>query len=168
MWRIGYIFFGREAARRNDDPGPGGDDQGAAGASERGAESLDGVPVYLTISRPLREVVDEGCVNHAFAGTGAGGEALCIRQIAPMRLYPPLRQLFCGVIAARQSEHLMARVDEFLNNGRTDKACRTCDEDTHYDFSFTRFMTTAAFAARLSSRWGLRKYDPARESVLSS
>jgi hypothetical protein len=33
----------------------------------------------------------------------------------------------------------MARVDEFLNNGRTDKAGTTGDENTHYDFSFTSF-----------------------------
>jgi hypothetical protein len=29
----------------------------------------------------------------------------------------------------------MARVDEFLNNSRTDKACSTSDEDTHLDSS---------------------------------
>jgi hypothetical protein len=33
----------------------------------------------------------------------------------------------------------MARVNELLNNGRTDKACSTSDENTHDDFSFTSF-----------------------------
>src|SRR5580704_13662074 len=44
----GHIFFGSEAATRKK-PGPRGDDQGAVRASERRAESLNGVPVCLTV-----------------------------------------------------------------------------------------------------------------------
>jgi len=38
-------------------------------------------------------------------------------------------------IRASKAEHLMARADEFLNDGRTDKACSTCDKDTHRHLS---------------------------------
>src|SRR5882762_1045569 len=65
MRGIDGIFFGREAARCDDDRSTGGDDQGAVRANERGAKSLDGAPIYLTVSRPLREVVIKGGVNHA-------------------------------------------------------------------------------------------------------
>src|SRR5882762_8807529 len=65
MRGIGCIFFGRKAALRDDDRGPRGDDQGSLRANQRGADSLDGAPIYLTVRRPLREVVDEGGVNDA-------------------------------------------------------------------------------------------------------
>ena len=42
-------------------------------------------------------------------------------------------------IRASETEHLMARADELLNNGGTDKACSTGDEDTHRNFSLTSF-----------------------------
>ncbi len=34
-------------------------------------------------------------------------------------------------IRAGKADHLVARADEFLNNGRPDKPGRTGDEDTH-------------------------------------
>ena len=52
-------LFDCEATWRKE-RGPGGDDQGAVGASERGAESLEGVPVRLGGGRIGGEVVDEG------------------------------------------------------------------------------------------------------------
>lgn len=30
-----------------------------------------------------------------------------------------------------EAEHLMTRIEEFLNDGRADEACSTCDKDTH-------------------------------------
>ena len=56
-------------------------------------------------------------------------------------------------IAASQSEHLMARAHEFLNNGRTDKTCSTSDEDTHLELLLLlHFMTVTASAAPFFSR----------------
>ena len=52
-------LFDCEATWRKE-RGPGGDDQVAVGASERGAESLEGVPVRLGGGRLGGEVVDEG------------------------------------------------------------------------------------------------------------
>ena len=48
----GHVLFGREAPGRSE-RGAGGDHQRAAGACEHAAESLDGAPVHLTISREL-------------------------------------------------------------------------------------------------------------------
>jgi hypothetical protein len=39
-------------------------------------------------------------------------------------------------VRPRQSEHLMTRVDEFRNYGRSDKARSSCKKDTHVVFSF--------------------------------
>jgi hypothetical protein len=50
----------------------------------------------------------------------------------------------CG-LRASQGEHLMARADQFLNNGRTDKACSTCYEYTHHNSPFFHSMTIANF-----------------------
>jgi hypothetical protein len=40
-----------------------------------------------------------------------------------------------GRIRASEAEHLMARADEFLNDGRADEACSTRYEYTHVWFS---------------------------------
>jgi hypothetical protein len=60
----GRIVFGQDAARR-EERDPGGDDQGAVGTGQHGAESLDGAAVYLTVLNEFREVVDECSVDHA-------------------------------------------------------------------------------------------------------
>ena len=41
-----------------------------------------------------------------------------------------------ALLGTRHSEHLMTRVDEFRNNGGTDKACSPCNKDTHAVFPF--------------------------------
>jgi hypothetical protein len=54
-------------------------------------------------------------------------------------------------IRTRQPYHLMARLDQFLNNCRTDKACSTGNEYTHYDFSFA-FILSVEMTTRAPAR----------------
>jgi hypothetical protein len=83
--------------------------------------------------------MDETGVNHAVRGGGSTPQAVQILEIAAMRLSAGGDKRFGGRVRASETEHLMARVDEFLNNGGTDKTCGAGDEDTHRDFSLTSF-----------------------------
>ena len=130
--------LGRQAARRNE-RGPRGDDQGAVGAGERGAESLDGAPVYLAVLLEFREVVDEGGINHAIRHGRSAAQAFQVLKIAPMDLDAGGDERLGARIGASKTEHLMARANELLNNGGTDKACGASDESTHHDLSLNSF-----------------------------
>ena len=105
-----------------EQPGPGGDDQGAVGARERGAERLDGAPIDLAVLLELREVVDEGGVDHAIRHGRAAAQAFQVFEVASMHLGTGGDERLGARIRASEAEHLMARVDELLNDGRTDKA----------------------------------------------
>jgi hypothetical protein len=74
------------ARRAVPEPGTGGDDQEALGASERGAESLDGSPIYLADFLEFREVVDKSGVNHAIRHGCSTAQAFQVFQIASMHL----------------------------------------------------------------------------------
>jgi hypothetical protein len=41
------------------------------------------------------------------------------------------------ILRSRQSEYLMAAIDEFLGNGGTQKAGRTGNKNTHDELAFT-------------------------------
>jgi len=79
----GQVFFGRKASWRNE-RGPGCDDQGTVGSSERRGESLNGVPIRFADFFEFREVMDETGVNHAIRGGGSTPEAVRILRITPM------------------------------------------------------------------------------------
>jgi hypothetical protein len=70
---------------------------------------------------------------------GCGSSAaktLQVFQIASMDLGAGSNEGAGPLIAARETEHLVAGVDQFTDCGRTNKACRACDEDTHRSNSF--------------------------------
>ena len=48
-----------------------------------------------------------------------------------MHLGTSLNEKLRARIRPRKTEHLMARVDQLRNKGRTDKACSSCNKDTH-------------------------------------
>ncbi len=107
------MFFRRGLTWRSaPHAGSGGDDQGAVRSGERGAESLDGAPVPLANLHELREVVVEGGVDHAVRLGRPAAQTLQVFQIPSMNLGPAASR-----IRPSQSEHLMAIVDEFRNNG---------------------------------------------------
>ena len=123
------VFFGCEAARR-DDGGPGGDDQGAVRASERGTESLDGAPIRFTVRRVFREVVDEGRVNHALASPGARGEALKILKRTTMDISSCRCKGRGSRIRPSQAKYLVSRGDQFSDDGGTDESRRAGNKVT--------------------------------------
>jgi hypothetical protein len=70
-------------------------------------------------------------------GGGSTAQAVEILQVTAMDLRTSSGKRRGCRIGASEAEHLMARLHDLLNNSRTDKACSTRDEDTHYDFSFS-------------------------------
>ena len=79
-------MFDGEAAWRKEEPGSGGDDQEAIRASERGAESLDGMPICLAVSHEFREIVVEGGMNHGIGHRCTTAQAFQISKITSMDL----------------------------------------------------------------------------------
>ena len=69
-------------------------------------------------------------------------------KFPPVHLDSQPRQGIGGTVAARQSAHLMARVNRLPNNDRTYKARSAGDEDTHKPL-LLHFMAKTAFAAAL-------------------
>ena len=80
-----HILFRHDGAF-HEERGPR--NQIASRASEHGAQSLDGAPVYLAVLFELREVVDEGSVNHCIRVGCSTAQALDVLKIASMRLVP--------------------------------------------------------------------------------
>jgi hypothetical protein len=111
--------------------GPGRDDQGLAGALQGPRHRLDHPPVRLDIGLELREVVDEGRVDHAVARLGAGDDAGYVGQLTAMDLDAEARQGVGAGVAPRQSEHLMARRQELGQDRRADETRGACQENTH-------------------------------------
>src|SRR5579859_8223668 len=70
------------------DPDGRGDDKGAVGVGQRGAESLNGLPVSLSAGAVVRVVVDERDMNHAVRSGGASAQAFKIIQRTAMHLRP--------------------------------------------------------------------------------
>jgi hypothetical protein len=80
--------------------------------------------------------VDEGRVDHTIRSDRSAAQALEIFQRTAMYIGSCSGNGRRSRTRASQGEHLMPRVDQFPNNGRTDKTCSTCYEYTHHDFSF--------------------------------
>ena len=127
---IGRVFFSTDAALR-EEPGRGGDDEGSAGTSERGAERLDRELVGFAGSGDVREVMNEGRVDDAIRASRSTSQALGILERPSMHFGAGSGKRLGGRIRASQAEHLMARADEFLNDRSSDEACGSCDEHTH-------------------------------------
>jgi hypothetical protein len=130
--RSRHILFDREPTRRKE-AGPGGDDQRTLRAGERGAERLDDTPVRLAVGLESREVVDEGRVNDGIRPGCCTAEAFKVFKIASMHLRSGGEDSVGGSMRAGKTEHLMARINQLPHYGRTDKARRPGDEDTHIE-----------------------------------
>jgi hypothetical protein len=96
--------------------------------------------------------MDETGVNHPVRGGGSAAQAVQILKIASMRLSAGGEQRLGGRIRASKTKHLMARVDEFRNNGGADKSCGAGDENTHGDFSSSSFHGRVREPCRRSDR----------------
>src|SRR5579872_267118 len=121
--------------------GSGGDHDGSVRSPERISESFDGAPVLVTDLRELREIVSEcavieSAVNHPIRFGRPGAQAFQVFKIPSMHLGAGGNERPSTSVRPRQSKYLMARFDEFRNNGRTDKAGSPSEKDTHIFFSF--------------------------------
>src|SRR5580692_3800277 len=75
--------------------------------------------------------MDESGVNHSIRRGGSTPQAGQILKIATMDLGTSGGKRLGSRIRASEAENLMARFDEFCNDGRADESCRTSDEYTH-------------------------------------
>jgi hypothetical protein len=114
----------------------GGDEQRSVGADERRGQGLYGAPVHLANFLELRKVVNDGCMDHAVRHGCALARAFEIIKIAAMRLGARGQKRPGAGIRARKAQHLMTRVNELWNDGRTDKARSSCNKNPHPLFSF--------------------------------
>jgi hypothetical protein len=128
--RAGQVFFRRRAIPSQMRHSRG-DEQGAIRAFEHSAKRLDGAAVHLAVLREFREIMIECSVDHPICGSSAIAQAWQIVEIAAMRLRAENGKRFRRRVRADKTKHLMARLDEFLHDGRADKACGTGNEDTH-------------------------------------
>jgi hypothetical protein len=126
------VFFGRDAARRQQRE-PGGNDQRAARAGEFSAERLNGALVDGATLYELREIVNKGGVDHAVRHGGAVAQAFQVVKIASLDLGASRGERLGALIRAGEADHLMASVDELPNDARADKARSARDEDTHWN-----------------------------------
>ena len=137
MGDVRGILFCRRAARRTVcHARPGGDEQRPVGAGQRRAQGLNDAPVYLANFLELREIVNEGSVDHAVRHGRALAQAFEVIKIAAMHLSARGHKRLGAGLRAREAQHLMARVNELWNDGGTDKAGSSGDKDTHILFSF--------------------------------
>src|SRR5882724_4366172 len=134
--RIGRISFRCQGALALKEQGPGSDDQRALRTRERNSQCLNGAPILLGGRRVVREVVDKGHVDDPVSGGRSTAQALNIFQRTAMYIGS------CGDngrgsnLRASQGEHPMPRLDQFLNNCRTDKPC--CSRNKYLHVSLLR------------------------------
>jgi hypothetical protein len=137
------MVFGRALAQSSvPHSRSGGDHQGAVRSPERVSESFDGAPVFFTDLKELREVVSAECaviestVNHPIRLGCSAAQTIRVFKTSPMHLGSRGNERLGTGIGPRQSEHLMTRVDELRNDGRSDKARSSRKKQTQALFSF--------------------------------
>src|SRR4029077_17145739 len=114
----------------------GGDHQGTVRSPERVSESFDDAPVLFTDLRELREVasecaVIESTVNHPIRLGCSAAQTFRFFKTSSMHLGSSSNERLGTDIRPRQSEHLMTRVDELRNDGRSNKARSPCKKYAH-------------------------------------
>ena len=133
-------ILGGDAARPHQQRA-GGDDQGFVCPGDGFAQGRDGALVDLAVLRELREVMDEGQMGHAVGLRRPALQAVEVLEVAAKHLRPRCGQRFGAGVRARETQHLVAGLDEVLDGDRADEARCSGDENTHYDFSFKAFST---------------------------
>jgi hypothetical protein len=80
--------------------------------------------------------VVEGAVDDAIRFCRAAAQAFEVVKIAALYLGAGGDERLGARLRPRQSEYLMAGVDEFRNDGGADKAGSAGEKNTHDEFSF--------------------------------
>src|ERR1700729_4018772 len=84
--------------------------------------------------------MDKSGVDHAVGSRGATAKAFEIFERTAMHIGSSGDKRLGAFIGARKSEHLMTSIDQFANNGRTDKACSAGNKNTHILFRPKQFV----------------------------
>src|SRR5580704_17880159 len=143
IWMVGIeIVFGC-GLTWNGVPhsGSGSNYQGAVRSPERISESFDGPPVLFTNLRELREVasecaVIESAMNYPIRLVCSVAQTFRVFKTSSMHLGSRGDKRLGAGVGPRQSEHLMTRIDELGNDGRSDKASSPRKKYTHTVFPF--------------------------------
>ena len=75
--------------------------------------------------------MDKARVNHAIGHRCSAAQAFEVFKIASMHLRASRNKRLGARIRASHAEHLMPGVDEFPNDGRTNKARCSCNKNLH-------------------------------------
>src|SRR5450830_706514 len=136
MIGIEVVFRCRLSWCNGSHAGPGGDDERTVGTGERGSHRLNGFPVGFAVCDKLREVVVEGGMDDAVRHGCSTVQAVQVFQIASKHFGTRRHQGLGACFRSAQSKYLMAGLDEFGNNDRTDETGRAGNKNTHDEFTF--------------------------------
>ena len=125
------VFPGRLTRHGLRHPGAGGHDQRPVGADKNRAERLDDTAIVLAVRHEFRKIVVEGQMDDAIRSGRALLETVQILERPAMNLGAGCSQLRRFLVRTTEAEHLMARRDQLLDDGRADESGRTGDEHTH-------------------------------------
>jgi hypothetical protein len=103
-------------------------------ARESGSERFDGASVRLGGWRVVREVVDEGGVDHSIRSGCSAPQALEVVEGTAMHLRSCGGERFGCLIGASEADYLMAHVDQLSDDSGTYKAGGAGDENPHILF----------------------------------
>ena len=87
--------------------------------------------VFLSSGPVIREVVDESGVDYAVGSSRATAQALDIIKRAAMHIGSCRSERLGARIGASKAEHFVTRLQQLRDDGRTDEACSTCNENFH-------------------------------------
>src|SRR5580658_9354208 len=119
-----------------------GDQQGAIRSRERVSKSFDRAPVLFSDIHELREVASAECaviestVNHPIRLSCSAAQTFRVFKTSSMHPGSRRNERLGTGVGPRQSEHLMSRLDEFRNYGRSDKPRSPRQKYSHAVFSF--------------------------------
>jgi hypothetical protein len=102
----------RELSPTATHAGAGGDDEGALGAGERGADGLDVPLVLLAVLHEAGEVVVEGAVDDGVGLLRAALERGWVFEVAAVRLGTGSGELLRAGVGAGEAEHLVPRFEK--------------------------------------------------------
>jgi hypothetical protein len=129
----------------------GRDDQRTVGPLECGAQRLDRVPVLVAIRHEVREIMVEGGVDDGVCLRRSGAKAVRILQRAPVHLCAGRHQRSGAGVGSGQADHLMPGIEQFGQNMRADKACRTREKYAHGKLRLIRSSLSSQRSSRKSS-----------------
>ena len=130
MVAAGHVGLHRDPAGGQDCRSRG-HQQLAAGSFEDGAHRLDRAAVLGAVLGEAREVVIEGGVDHGVRAARPGAQAVEVLERAALDVGTLRRQRLGPLVGAGEAQDLVARLDQFGDDRRSDEARGTGNEDAH-------------------------------------